>query len=67
MTSVEQGLLLRQRLTEVSHPNHLIIMYPDLGHLFSPSNQWMTSDGPIEEYVLQDLFGWLVSPAREIH
>jgi hypothetical protein len=31
---VEQGLLLQQRLTEVNHPGHLIIAYPDLGHVF---------------------------------
>jgi uncharacterized protein len=42
-TPVEQGLLLQQRLTEVNHPAHLIITYPDLGHLLSPSREWITS------------------------
>ena len=44
----EQGLLLQQRLTEVNHPNHLLITYPNLGHLFTPSNQWVTAEGPVE-------------------
>jgi uncharacterized protein len=36
---LEQGLLLQQRLTEVNHPDHLLIAYPNLGHSFSPSNE----------------------------
>lgn len=59
-----QALLLQQRLTEVNHPDHLIIIYPDLGHTFVPSNQWVTSHGQMEEYVFQDMFEWLTSPAR---
>ena len=64
---LEQALLLQQKLTEVNHPDHLIITYPDLGHTFVPSNQWVTSHGQIEEYVLKDMFEWLTSPARGIH
>ncbi len=41
LTPVEQGLLLQQRLTEVNHPDHILITYPNLGHLFAPSNQWV--------------------------
>jgi pimeloyl-ACP methyl ester carboxylesterase len=63
-TLPEQALLLQQRLTEVNHPDHLIIIYPDLGHTFVPSNQWVTSHGQMEEYVFQDMFEWLTSPAR---
>ena len=66
-TPLEQALLLQQRLTEVNHPDHLIITYPDLGHTFVPTNQWVTSYGQIEEYVLKDMFEWLTSPARGIH
>lgn len=66
-TPLEQGLLLQQRLTEINHPDHLIITYPNLGHVFVPSNQWVTSHGQIEEYVLQDMYEWLTSPAREVH
>jgi uncharacterized protein len=61
-TPVEQGLLLQQRLTEVNHPDHLIIVYPNLGHSLSPSSEWIAQSGPTEDYVLQDMFEWLVSP-----
>jgi uncharacterized protein len=63
---LEQGLLLEQRLTEVNHPDHLLIAYPDLGHAFSPANEWISSFGPIEQYVLRDMYEWLASPARDI-
>jgi pimeloyl-ACP methyl ester carboxylesterase len=58
-STVEQAFLLEQRLTEVNHPDHTLITYPDLGHLFSPSSQWFTEFGPIEQYVLSDLHRWL--------
>jgi len=66
-TPLQPALLLQQRLTEVNHPDHQIIVYPDLGHGFVPSNQWVTSHGQMEEYVFQDLFEWLTSPAREVN
>ena len=64
-TPLQQALLLQQRLTEVNHPDHQIIVYPDLGHNFVPSNQWISSDGQIPEYVFQDMFEWLSSPSRQ--
>jgi len=64
-TPLQQALLLQQRLTEANHPDHQIIVYPDLGHTFAPTNQWVTSGGQIKEYVLQDLFEWLSSPSRQ--
>ncbi|MGH9913288.1 MAG: hypothetical protein ACRD4W_12655, partial [Nitrososphaeraceae archaeon] len=30
---------------EVRHPDHTLITYPDLGHLFYPSSQWLTAAG----------------------
>ncbi len=65
-TPIEQGLLFQQRLTEVNHPDHLIITYPNLGHSLSPSSEWIAQSGPIEDYVLQDMFEWLTSPARDV-
>jgi alpha-beta hydrolase superfamily lysophospholipase len=56
---IQQSFLLEQRLTEVNHPDHTLITYSDLGHLFSPSSQWFTEFGPIEQYVLSDLHRWL--------
>ena len=56
-TPIQQAFLLQQKLTEVRHPDHTLITYPDLGHLFYPSSQWSTSFGPMEQKVLEDLFG----------
>jgi uncharacterized protein len=64
-TPIQQAFLLQQRLTEVRHPDHTLITYPDLGHLFYPSSQWLTAAGPIEPKVLEDLFGWLSDPVRD--
>jgi dipeptidyl aminopeptidase/acylaminoacyl peptidase len=60
-TPVQQTFLLQQRLTEVNHPNHTLITYPNLGHFFYPSPQWFAESGPIEPYVLADLYAWLES------
>jgi hypothetical protein len=58
-TPIQQAFLLQQELTEVRHPDHTLITYPDLGHSFYPSSQWLTAFGPMEQTVLEDLFGWL--------
>jgi uncharacterized protein len=58
-TPVQQAFLLQQRLTEVNHPDHTLITYPNLGHQFYPSSQWSTGIGPIEQYVLADIYSWL--------
>ena len=44
-TPVQQAFLLQQRLTELNHPDHTLITYPNLGHLFYPSSQWSTGLG----------------------
>jgi uncharacterized protein len=36
-----------------------LITYPNLGHVFYPSSEWLTSPGPIQPYVLSDLYAWL--------
>lgn len=59
LTPVQQAFLLQQRLTEENHPDHTLITYPDLGHVFYPSSQWSTGIGPIEQYVLADIYAWL--------
>ena len=59
MTPVQEALLLQQRLTDVNHPDHTLITYPNLGHGFYPSSQWSTSFGPVRPYVLADLYTWL--------
>ena len=64
-TPIEQALVLQQKLTEVGYPDHTLITYPDLGHLFYPSSQWITANGPMDQKVLEDLFGWLSDPIRD--
>ena len=58
-TPVQQAFLLQQRLTELKHPDHTLITYPNLGHVFYPSSQWFTEIGSIEPYFLADLYAWL--------
>jgi uncharacterized protein len=59
-TPVQQAFLLQQRLTEIDHPDHTLITYPNLGHAFYPSSQWSRGAGVgIEQYVLADIYSWL--------
>jgi len=58
-TPVEQAFLLQQKLTDVRHSDHTLITYPNLGHAFYPSSEWQTDIGPIEQYVLRDIYSWL--------
>jgi acetyl esterase/lipase len=58
-TPVQQAFILQQKLTDVNHPDHTLITYPNLGHSFYPSSQWSTGIGPIEPYVLADIYAWL--------
>jgi alpha-beta hydrolase superfamily lysophospholipase len=59
LTPVQEALRLQQRLTDVIHPDHTLITYPNLGQAFYPSSQWSTGFGPIQPYVLSDLYAWL--------
>jgi uncharacterized protein len=67
LTTVQQAFLLQQRLTEVNHPDHTLITYPNLGHQFYPSSQWSTGVGPFEQYVLADIYAWLESHSGLSH
>jgi hypothetical protein len=58
---------LQQRLTEINHPDHTLITYPNLGHPFNPSSQWAMGNGPIEPYVLADLYAWLEAHSGHSH
>jgi hypothetical protein len=60
-TPVQGALLLQKKLTEINHPDHILITYPNLGHEFYPSSQWQTQQGPIQQYVLAHLYSWLGS------
>lgn len=58
-TPGQQAFLIQQRLTEVNHPDHVLITDPNLGHVLYPSSKWFTKLGPIQQYVLADLYSWL--------
>ncbi len=58
-TPVQQAFTLQQKLTDVNHPDHTLITYPNLGHSFYPSSQWSTGIGPIEPYGLANIYAWL--------
>ena len=55
-TPVEQAMLLQQKLTEINHHDHVLITYSNLGHFFYPSSQWEIEFGPIQQYVLADIY-----------
>ncbi len=63
-TPVQQAFLLQQRLTEVNHPDHTLITYQNLGHVFYPSYEWQILFGPIQPYVLGDLYSSASSSFR---
>jgi pimeloyl-ACP methyl ester carboxylesterase len=67
LTPLEDALLLEQKMTENSHPDHTLITYPGLGHYFYPEDYWSIAMGPMQDYVLQDLEAWLKDPARKVH
>ena len=58
-TPVQQAFLLQQRLTEVNHPDHTLITYPNLGHVVLSFISMVYWNGPIEQYVLADIYVWL--------
>jgi hypothetical protein len=58
---------IQQKLTEVRHPDHTLITYPNLGHVFYPSSEWSTSIGPVQPYVLADLYSWLEAHSGFTH
>jgi len=66
-TPLREAFLLQQRLTEINHPDHTLITYPNLGHLFYPSSEWQTAPGPIQPHVLADLYSWLESRSGLSH
>jgi alpha-beta hydrolase superfamily lysophospholipase len=66
-TPIEQAFLMQQRLTDVNHPDHTLITYPNLGHAFYTSSYYVFEAGPIQPYVLADLYAWLESHSGFTH
>jgi hypothetical protein len=45
----------------------MLITYPNQEHVFYPSSEWKTGIGPIEQYVLTDLYAWLETHSGLLH
>jgi len=63
-TPLIEAILLEQALIDGDHRDHALYTYPGLSHFFYPTDGWQSAMGPIEPYVLRDLYEWLVSPIR---
>jgi len=61
-----EAILLEQALADANQRDHTLYMYPGLSHFFYPTDGWQSAMGPIESYVLRDLYEWLVSPSRSL-
>src|SRR5919197_986469 len=66
-TPVQWAFSVQQKLTKINHPDHILITYPNLGHEFYPSSQWQTQQGPIQQYVLADVYAWLEAHSGLTH
>ncbi len=54
-TPVQLAFLLQQGLTEVNHPDHILIAYPNLGYVFSASSRLLTGIEPLQQYFSRSL------------
>ncbi len=61
-----EALYLEQALLDAGHRDHTLYTYPGLSHFFYPTDGWQSAMGPIEPYVLRDLYLWLISPMRTL-
>lgn len=63
-----QPLMLEQKLLDVNHPDHTIIVYPGHGHFLTDigEDSWIDIPGPIPHYILQDIYSWLIDPDRKL-
>ena len=61
-----QAFMLKQKLLDLNHPDHTIIVYPGHGHLLTNMGEdsWIEVIGPIPDYILQDIYSWLTDPDR---
>ena len=69
LDSPAQPLMLEQKLLDVDHPDHTIIVYPGHGHFLTDigeDNSWIDMPGPLPNYVLQDIYNWLTDPDRKL-
>jgi uncharacterized protein len=64
----EQPLMLEQKLLDVNHPDHTIIVYPGHGHFLTNigESSWIDIPGSIPPYILEDIYFWLTDPDRKL-
>ena len=62
----EQALMLEQKLLDLNHPDHTIIVYPGHGHALTNigEHSWIDLPGPIPDYILEDIYTWLTDSDR---
>src|SRR5215218_2555576 len=62
-----QALMLEQKLLDLNHPDHTIIVYPGHGHLLRYNEgSWIEVPGPLPDYILEDIYSWLIDPDRKL-
>ena len=63
-----QAFMLEQKLLDLNHPDHTIIVYPGHGHLLTyiGEDSWIEVPGPIPDYILEDIYSWLTDPDRKL-
>ncbi len=68
LDSPAQAFMLEQKLIDVNHPDHTIIVYPGHGHFLTDigEDRWIDKPGPLPHYVLQDIYNWLTDPDRKL-
>jgi uncharacterized protein len=62
-----QAFMLEQKLLDLNHPDHTIIVYPGHGHTLTNigEDSWIDLPGPIPDYILEDIYSWLRDPDRK--
>jgi pimeloyl-ACP methyl ester carboxylesterase len=63
-----QAFMLEQKLLDLNHPDHTIIVYPGHGHLLTNigEDSWIEVPGPLPDYILEDIYSWLTDPDRKL-
>jgi pimeloyl-ACP methyl ester carboxylesterase len=63
-----QAFMLEQKLIALNHPDHTIIVYPGHGHTLTNigEDSWIDLPGPIPDYILEDIYSWLIDPDRKL-
>jgi pimeloyl-ACP methyl ester carboxylesterase len=63
-----QAFMLEQKLLDLNHPDHTIIVYPGHGHLLTNigEDSWIEVPGPLLDYILEDIYSWLTDPDRKL-